>query len=79
MQTVNPMTAIPLQQFARQLSPPVAYQTIRLWVTEGLLNRNTKRRVTQEAVRIPLGLATDNDAYLRFLVRLGEKDSEDSA
>jgi hypothetical protein len=70
MPTIDPIKAVPLKDFGRQLSPRRAYQTVRGWCVVGKLNRQTGERIKLESVYLPFGLCTDVAAFGRFVDRL---------
>lgn len=62
-----------LRLFAKRLSEPCDYDTVRKWSRRGLLidRSNPKsKRVKLEVVQLPRGMATSWEAYARFLERL---------
>ena len=60
-----------LRVFARTLSEPRDYDTIRKWWKRGLIvDRETGRRVCLETVRLSGGRCTTKEAYERFIARL---------
>ncbi len=62
-----------LRTFAKRLSEPCDYDTVRKWWKRGLLiDRSNPRskRIKLEVVRLSNGLATTWEAYARFIERL---------
>lgn len=64
-----------LRVFGRHLPEPRDYDTVRKWWRRGLMvDRETKRRVKLETVRLSAGMHTSMEAYHRFIERLNGFD-----
>jgi hypothetical protein len=61
-----------LRDFARQIDPRVAYNTVLEWHRDGRVNRGTGRRVHLKAIRATNGLQTSLEEYNRFIAALNE-------
>ena len=72
--SVDPMTAVPIREFGKKFKPPIAYETIRFWCTQGRLNRKTQQRVKLDSVYLPCGLCTNEAAFRRFVDRLNSSE-----
>jgi len=74
---INPLReqVMPLQQLGKQLPGRPRYNTLLEWCKLGRRNRNTSKRVKLEVIRMPGGMASSLEAYLRFIERLNSLDS----
>ena len=71
-ETFDPFKERPvlLGNLGKRLGQRMPYQTVYSWVSKGLLNTHTKKRHYLATIRLPSGLATSIEAYMRFLRKL---------
>jgi len=65
---------MPLTQLRRHLPGKPAYMTLFGWCKAGRVNRLTGKRVFLEQIRLPSGMHSSLEAYLRFLESLNRLD-----
>lgn len=74
--TIDPLreTLMPLTQLRRHLPGKPAYPTLLGWCRAGRVNRLTGKRIFLEQIRLPSGMHSSLEAYLRFLNKLNSLD-----